>query len=76
MGVLACDRRGCDNVMCDYVSHEHGYLCYECIQELKSKPFINIKSFMETTKESSEYKGDWDYIVDSYFKSRYDEDNY
>ena len=38
MGVLACDRNGCENIMCDNVSHERNeYLCNECKQELKEK---------------------------------------
>ena len=34
MSVLACDRNGCDNVMCDRLSHEYGYICHECFKDL------------------------------------------
>lgn len=71
MGVLACDRRGCDNIMCDYVSDEHGYLCWECLAELKSKPHINISTFMQSQKVEQEQTEDWEDIVDKEFKSRY-----
>lgn len=52
MGVLACDRQGCENIMCDYYSHEHGYICWECLAELKTKPFVNIGDFMSSNKET------------------------
>ena len=71
MGVLACGRRGCDNIMCDYVSDEYGYLCWECLAELKSKPYINIGTFMQSQKVEQEQTEDWDEIVDKEFKSRY-----
>ena len=34
MGVLNCDRKGCDNVMCDRLSYEFGYICDRCFDEL------------------------------------------
>ncbi len=34
MGVLACDREGCENIMCDRLSDTFGYLCWECFDEL------------------------------------------
>lgn len=37
MSVLACNRVGCNNIMCDtYVPHI-GYICFEC-----QKEFINF----------------------------------
>ena len=35
MGVLECDRLGCENIMCEYVSSTYGYICDECLEELK-----------------------------------------
>lgn len=32
-GVLACDRRGCDNIMCDIYVPSVGYVCWECKNE-------------------------------------------
>jgi hypothetical protein len=75
MGVLACDRRGCENIMCDNYSHEHGYICWECLAELKTKPFVNIGDFMSSDKETHEEdSSDWEDIVGEEFKSRW-EDN-
>lgn len=34
MSVLQCDRRGCENIMCDRHSNEYGYICDECFREL------------------------------------------
>lgn len=55
MGVMECNRRGCDNIMCNHYNSETGYICYECLTELenlqKLKPNMklkHIKKFMET----------------------------
>ena len=52
MGVLECDRRNCDNIMCDRLSHKYGYLCWECFNELVAKkiPVELIQLFMDTPK--------------------------
>jgi hypothetical protein len=53
MGVLACDRKKCENIMCGRYSYEHGYLCYECFDELVSSgPETNITNFMESVKHT------------------------
>lgn len=72
MGVLACDRRGCRNIMCDNYSHEHGYICDECLKELKGKPYTDIGEFMETLKEDVEYFDGWEDIIKATFKNRWD----
>ena len=49
MGVLACDRLGCKNIMCDRVSEKHGYICDECFEELVATGIdTNIETFMGT----------------------------
>ena len=74
MGVLACDRRGCNNIMCDHYSPEYGYICDECLNELKDKPYTDIGQFMDTPKEGTvEYFGDWEDVIMRTFKSRWDE---
>ena len=53
MSVLACERRGCQNVMCDRYSSVHGYICYDCFEELVSKGLeVNISKFMGSEKRS------------------------
>lgn len=75
MGVLACSRNGCESIMCDYYSYEYGYICSECLDELRNKPFTDIKSFMQSPKPNildSYY--DWEERVEQEFKSRWRED--
>jgi len=49
MSVLACDRRGCDNIMCDRLSYQYGYLCEDCFQELVNLGVgTNIEWFMDS----------------------------
>lgn len=31
-----CSKRGCGEIMCQWYSDRFGYLCYECLSELKS----------------------------------------
>lgn len=61
MGVLACSRSDCDNIMCELISDEYGYICNECFEELKEflvyRGTVNdtegnclIKEFMESPK--------------------------
>jgi len=36
MSVLACDRKGCDNIMCDkLILNRSRYICWECWHELE-----------------------------------------
>ena len=70
MGVLACDRKGCDNVMCDYVSSEHGYICWECLSELKAKGMCDIGVFMGSEKVEKDNLDAWEAYVDQVFKDR------
>lgn len=52
MGVLACDRRGCERILCDHYSTTYGYLCYSCLDELKTLKGgggqMSIAEFMHT----------------------------
>ena len=73
MCVLACDRNGCYNVMCDYYSFDHGYLCWEGMKELKGKGMCDIGAFMNEPKKSSESSEAWEKYVETVFKNRYEE---
>lgn len=55
MGVLACDRKGCENIMCDRHSHKYGYICSECFDELKSNKSMSISEFMASEKDNYAY---------------------
>ena len=50
MGVLACDRNGCENVMCDRYSQKFGYICNSCFEELLQSDIIDIGAFMNSEK--------------------------
>lgn len=53
MGVMACYRRNCENIMCDRYSTEHGYICYECFEELvDTGPATDVKEFMNSPKKT------------------------
>ncbi len=76
MGVLACDRNGCENIMCDNVSDERNeYLCGECKQELKEEGVCCIDNFMRSSKQShtSYHQEEWEDYIDKLFTSRWDE---
>lgn len=72
MSVLSCDRRGCENIMCDRLSHEHGYLCDECFDELvELGATANIYQFMATRKyETDTNPGSYEYF-NKIFELRY-----
>jgi hypothetical protein len=61
MSVLACDRAGCENIMCTRYSHEYGYICDDCFEELKKSKmpvplFMRIdKKIARAVKEGFEY---------------------
>jgi len=46
MGVIPCDRVGCENIMCSRLSDRYGYLCWECFDELVALGTTDILSFM------------------------------
>lgn len=55
MGVLQCNRNGCENIMCDRLSHTHGYICFECFEELVSLGIeTHPDDFMKSKKNKSE----------------------
>ncbi|WP_391557169.1 hypothetical protein [Robertmurraya sp.] len=73
MGVLACDRQGCENIMCDYYSYEHGYICHDCLSQLMdTQGSTTISQFMQTPKthERATYPNAWGDYVESVFQER------
>jgi len=50
MGVLACDRRGCENIMCDRGNSDY-YICNECFEELVATgSCTDVEIFMDSKK--------------------------
>lgn len=73
MSVLQCSRSGCENIMSEYYSEPHGYLCWECHRELLNKPGINIAAFMRTPKVTNAdeiSKDEWEQFVNARFEPR------
>jgi hypothetical protein len=67
MGVLACDRNGCENIMCDRYSHEFGYICEECFKRLCSLGVsVGIREFMGA---GCDYWGRDEAATRAYFES-------
>ncbi len=54
MGVLPCDRQGCENIMCDRQSGRYGYICWECFEEMVASGTVDIKGFMGRESEHKE----------------------
>lgn len=74
MGVMACDRAGCDNVMCDHYSGTFGYICYNCKEELiDTRGSITIGEFMKSPK--LEFKRDESYAWSSYVERIFEDIN-
>lgn len=70
MGVLECNRAGCDSIMCDNYNSHHGYLCNSCKTELKDNPMM-IDIFMKTPKlEKGFDKEGWDWYIDTVFSNQ------
>ena len=52
MGVMTCNRRDCENIMCERHSCEYGYICDECFDELvRTGPTTDISVFMNSCHE-------------------------
>ena len=69
MGVMTCNRRGCNNIMCDRYSDEYGYICSECFEELCNRPEIKITEFMNKRKrKQSTNKEAWYKYIDAIFE--------
>ena len=59
MGVMGCNRFDCDNVLCDRLSHDYGYICDECFDELVSLGVnTRIDFFMDSRKRQKGVKND------------------
>ncbi len=64
MGVMKCDRRHCENIICDRYSPVYGYICSECYEEMVQGR-LDIDTFMATSKDKI---GEREHNYDSAFK--------
>lgn len=81
MGVLACNRYGCENIMCDLYTDDFGYICHECYAEVTAlkdaTPSHNrvsaydfVAGFMASEKKPAS-SGDFDQDFDDLIKGRH-----
>lgn len=82
MGVMTCDKKGCDNILCDTLIEQNYYICNECKDEFKiwiqgqivlcpeSHDYMldKFKEFMNIKKRSRRIKIVSD-AVDNFFNS-------
>lgn len=83
MGVMTCDKKGCDNILCDTLVMGSYYICSECKEQFKmwlqcqtplyldSHSFImdKFKEFMDIEKESTQILSNVSDVVDDLFNS-------
>lgn len=53
MGVMACSRWDCENILCSRYSSKYGYICNDCFDELCETENIDldIEEFMSSSKK-------------------------
>ena len=54
MGVMACSRGDCENILCDYYSSKYGHICSSCLQELINGQERSVLKFMNSDKNEFE----------------------
>ena len=67
MGVMTCNRYECNHIMCDHYSEKHGYICHECLSDLKKVGPCSISDFMNTPAQANVMDSQWSTIVDETF---------
>lgn len=68
MSARKCDRKNCDNVLCNRYSDDYGYICETCFNELLTKPYIKIRDFMKTpVKRSYHDTHAWEKVCNKIF---------
>lgn len=72
MGVLACSRQDCEEIMCNFYSDKYGYLCDDCRDDLIKMGPMSVYAFLATPKEPTFVSEVWGEYVVKEFKSRYD----
>jgi len=56
MGVMQCDRLGCQNICCRRYSIHYGYICNDCFEELVDSGTGSIGNFMRRPRPREEEK--------------------
>lgn len=53
MGVMPCNRKMCPAILCRNYSEQYGYICEDCLSELKAADTTDIALFMATAKKDT-----------------------
>lgn len=53
MGVMICNRNGCDSILCDRYSEIFGYICNECFAKM-CRNHLHPIEFMASKKDDTE----------------------
>ncbi len=48
--IMECDRKGCQNILCDRLSDRYGYICDECFDEMVATRLTDVAIFMRSKK--------------------------
>ena len=59
MGLMYCNRHGCNNILCNLYSDIYGYICGECFAEMKESG-LSVAEFMDTNRYPNKRR-DYDY---------------
>ena len=71
MGVLSCNREGCENIMCDRYSPEYGYICWECFDKLIAlNRVVDLGEFMQTERDRTQEINTYDHYNDIFVDRR------
>lgn len=63
MGVMACYRADCENVMCERYSSQYGYICSGCFTELVHKGAgADVAAFMASDRNQDTEEADFAYF--------------
>jgi hypothetical protein len=58
--IMQCDRKGCENILCERLSDDLGYICNECFEELVAGT-QQPKDFMKQEKPKNYESPDRDW---------------
>lgn len=61
MGVMACYRKNCDNIMCDTYISGIGYICYDCQ--------IEFKHYLEDRNKERLFEGEIKKLLEKFMET-------
>lgn len=76
MGVMSCNRKNCENIMCDTYISDVGYVCDECQAEFKENLNVEVKNEGEIIRELQKFMATEKFVpgkemsVDEFFAIR------